>query len=561
MEPQLDIFIPHASLLLTGNIAMLPSPPPSPASGTDECAMRPMIKLPVPSTKNTKSNRPVDANDSSSPQLRMHTEAHISSRSSLISATPPPMVKALRSERTRVSTEAAVLSWLAEPSVGYDLQVQVPGQGPSPCRESIAAAPQSSAPMAAAEASASMPEGDKRRCHVSGSESPCFVLARSQGYRPQVVSRSPKIALPLSAPEFNTVEPSPGTVLCALSPTPTSSERLTLDYQAGVLLRRLSKLQSPTGQFGPALSVLQSLPLSRSGSNVGGSHKVRDSPLASDSWTMAFATILEGVLRDAEDMQVTLSYGLIRHHCRRCEALLDKVTTSRLVVLNAAEEDNMLVVRTPRSGREKSISKESESRRKSPQGEGKEKSLKNTKGRARPKPGGSGGDRSSSSRHSADTEISITGLRDWSNCIFGDPLFALAFSREQTVEFWAGFGDSLEGEEVDVLGRPTCLIEDRSNAQTRMLLYGAYHAITRLVREFYQPTRNSGKRELEARRTLNGIMAKLDAPQDLDTGRRRLQSGDMSPAKRYRMEDDDNDGGSNDTDADDGHVDDGQSDG
>jgi hypothetical protein len=126
--------------------------------------------------------------------------------------------------------------------------------------------------------------------------------------------------------------------------------------------------------------------------------------------------------------------------------------------------------------------------------------------------------------------IEVTGLRQWSNCVFGDPLLATIFSKRPrpTDDFWRGFDKPLPGETT------ASIIEDRDNAHIRMLLYECYHAVVTLVGEYYRPQTDSSRRELAARKHLGNVLARLEELDDRGQQRRRRMSGEMSPAKRPR---------------------------
>jgi len=63
----------------------------------------------------------------------------------------------------------------------------------------------------------------------------------------------------------------------------------------------------------------------------------------SPTWREAFLSLLESALRDAEDMLVSIPYDSIRYYVTAQRHLLDAITTSRLVALDAGEPRNVLV--------------------------------------------------------------------------------------------------------------------------------------------------------------------------------------------------------------------------
>jgi hypothetical protein len=114
---------------------------------------------------------------------------------------------------------------------------------------------------------------------------------------------------------------------------------------------------------------------------------------------------------------------------------------------------------------------------------------------------------------SIDVEVPrLTGLRSWSQGLFGDPLVAYCFD-EPTAGFWEGWNQG--GEEV---------IEDQEGVHTRTMLYRCYHAVVMIVTEFYRPQADSSRRELEGRRKLTSALAELE----------KLDVADSEALKRVR---------------------------
>lgn len=319
-------------------------------------------------------------------------------------------------------------------------------------------------------------------------------------------------------------------------------ERSHVDFQAGRLVRRLSHLPSPSGKFGPALSVI--CPTAIIPSKAGGS---MGHPGGTDSWSLAFHAMLEGILRDAEDMAITVPYHAIRRHFRRLGHYLDEVTVPRLVIIDAAHDSNLMAERTaaavPRDGRtdHKTMLRDLLDDSDSSDGSDTEwTSATDDAAAAAPL-----------------TEIRITGLRDWSNCIFGDPLIALVFNEKPSRDFLRGFHgrprrnrpsrDSVDSDEdeddeeggqfsVDCDGAAGLGLDDSGDAHIRLLLYQCYHATMAVVKEFYRPRSDSTSRELAARKRLNAVLARLN---DVGSGPKRNHarpSGEMSPSKKPKTE-------------------------
>ncbi|KAK4136213.1 hypothetical protein BT67DRAFT_491732 [Trichocladium antarcticum] len=137
--------------------------------------------------------------------------------------------------------------------------------------------------------------------------------------------------------------------------------------------------------------------------------------------------------------------------------------------------------------------------------------------------------------------LRVSGLRDWSSCVFGDPLLAAVFSdplqQPPPAAFLAGFnGGTVERTRTRDHDLPldTSIVDDADNAWIRLLLYQVYHAVAHIVSGFYRPRPDSSARELEARRRLNEVLARLADVPDEPKRRHPRPSGDMSPAKRLR---------------------------
>jgi hypothetical protein len=163
--------------------------------------------------------------------------------------------------------------------------------------------------------------------------------------------------------------------------------------------------------------------------------------------------MMEGTLRDGEDMSIVLPYDDIRCECRRLAGRLQAVTIPRLVVVDIGDPNNILIGRnTPVEGL------------------------------------------------AYNDVYRITGLRDWSYGVFGDPLLATCFDNPSEA-FSKGWKQE-ENEEM---------IEDREGAPIRILLYRCYRAVVAVVTEYYRPRPDSSKRELDGRKELTTVLAALTA--------------------------------------------------
>jgi len=270
---------------------------------------------------------------------------------------------------------------------------------------------------------------------------------------------------------YSIFEPTPGAPLSTLAIYLSLPERRLINKQVGSMARSLASLTSPSGTFGMVSRVLPD-PF-RAGSSTA-------PQLGSKTWSEGFNTLLEGILRDGEDMAVLLPYDVIRGHYQRLSWRLDAVSVPRLAILDLGSEKNVLVERESERG---------------------------------------------CSVVGAET-VSLTGLRTWSQGVFGDPLIANCFDdpSEGFLEGWREEG---------------CVIEDHDNAETRMLLYRCYKAVVAIVTEYYRPQSDSSRRELEGRRKLTSALAELEKVDAVVTDalkRSRSLSSEVESSKRQKAE-------------------------
>jgi hypothetical protein len=113
----------------------------------------------------------------------------------------------------------------------------------------------------------------------------------------------------------------PGQRLSELSPTLTALERRTIDRTLGACVGALTALSAT--QFGMT-------------------HRVF-SKKGCSTWKEAFLALLEAILRDGEDMLVTIPYDSIRYYIGQRSHFLDEATQPRLVALNACDAQNVLL--------------------------------------------------------------------------------------------------------------------------------------------------------------------------------------------------------------------------
>jgi hypothetical protein len=268
---------------------------------------------------------------------------------------------------------------------------------------------------------------------------------------------------------YSIFEPATGAPLSTQTIYLSIPERQHVDRQIGSFVRDLAAITSPTGKFGAVAKVYGDLFTQAPGSPSGSSRSGGGSG-GSPNWPEAFMSLMEGILRDGEDMSVLLPYDIIRRHLNSLSWRLRAVTTPRLVIIDAGEDLNVMVERQLEDG---------------------------------PLP--------------PEEAVKITGLRDWTQGIFGDPLLSSCFDNpsESFMEGWKAAGEEL--------------IEDEEGTETRLLLYKCYRATVDIVIEYHRPRPESSRNELEARRKLTNALTQL-AKADLEAadGSKRSRSNSIS---------------------------------
>ncbi|KAK4124195.1 hypothetical protein N657DRAFT_571124 [Parathielavia appendiculata] len=473
------------------------------------------------------------------------------------------MWRPLRSEQDTVSSEAAAVRWIRDTV--------------SPQQETTTTPTTTSTPQ----------PHQPRQQHQD--EQPSFPASSSPNLPPlplllpTLLHHGQKSHLPESS--FAVYAPVPGTPLALLPSTPSRSAQSAIDYQLGAFFRTLASLTSPTGRFGPLAAVVNSNvpPTTTTTTTTTLLPKViveggLSATGGAGTWSVAFHSMLEGVLRDGEDMAVVMAYSAIRRQLRRLGYVLDEVTVGRLVLVDfmldgvEGRRRNVLVVddgeEEDGGGKEgKGDEGKGDERKgdevglKTREGGDVDGEARNGKGekvkeiqRADVQQGEEGEkaaptETDSHPRH----RLRVTGLCDWSSCVFGDPLLAAVFSDPQQQQppssaFLGGFsGEKQREPNPDYHHRRPLdphhhlpfplneiVIEATDTAWIRILLYQVYHAATHIVGEFYRPRQDSSARELEARRKLNEALARLAEVPDDAKRKHQRPSGEMSPAKRQR---------------------------
>lgn len=243
---------------------------------------------------------------------------------------------------------------------------------------------------------------------------------------------------------YSIFEPTLGAPLSTLSIYLSLPVRQSIDAKIGTMARSLANLTSPSKTFGMVSRVLPDpFPTSPSGASTRTN--------GSKTWSEAFNALLEMILRDGEDMSVLLPYDEIRAHFQRLKWRLNAITIPRLALLNIGSETNVMIERGPEE----------------------------------------------TGSPVAERSVKVTGLRSWSQGVFGDPLIASCFDEpsEGFLKGWRAAGEDI--------------IEDTKNSDGRVLLYRCYRAVVMIVTEYYRPQSDSSKRELDGRRKLTSALADL----------------------------------------------------
>ncbi|KAI1804619.1 hypothetical protein F4811DRAFT_268605 [Daldinia bambusicola] len=409
--------------------------------------------------------------------LRFFSVKMSDGRALVLSLPPPPTLRLLRSERSLNLSETLVTKWILEGILESPIKAQDATQGDVSLYQ-----------HAQTRAGEGKPEISSKKEFNSRQDMLKFL--------PVVVAHVPS-SVELGSP-FNIFEPARGVTISELPMPLTTSERQAVDFQKGQLVRQLSSFVSPNGLFGPATAVISpQLP----STDLHAAQLANLGLRNSRTWKQTFHSLLESVLRDAEDMAVTISYEPIRNYFHRLSYLLDGVTTARLVILDASDDLNVLVSRTSKQSLIKDKDKDK------------------------------GDEEKGSERHEAENHhhqeqrqqqqqqtITVTGLRDWSNVVFGDPLFAEIFSQGPSTDFSRGFYHSHSPSlpyppppppSSSSSSSPADPIDDPDTASARLLLYECYHATVGVVQQFYRPGPASSDREIAARRRLAATLKRL----------------------------------------------------
>lgn len=416
----------------------------------------------------------------------------------------PRTTRLLRSECFAIRSESAVLQWLSQ-SAGDGCPTR-PGN----------VAPSEAEAVSRSDAHATCPTPGCTRYRHPLQSLPKLVrhgTARYTGHG-----------------EYNITMPVPGEPIAHVSAPISRAERSNLGFQIGQLLGHVSSQTSPSGKFGTALAILSPDLEDARDSSLWERPSKPDVNCRHDKWSDAFLSLLESTLRDAEDFKVAIRYEAIRDHVGRFKTFLDAVTVPRLVAVEAGEDANTLVAVCDggvlQTSRDHHV-------------DGTDSPLPADQPPGCPAiwPMDSPSVELEQAQQEARHALRITGLREWSNCVFGDPLFASVLSRNATPGLWAGLKHELRNRHPGQQGtRQPDLLEDAEHAEVRRLLYECHHAVTAIVREYCRRHKDSDDREMPARKRLTQALRKLDSMDDAGRTRRPQPGSDAPPAKRLRHE-------------------------
>jgi len=456
------------------------STPTNMGPSPDADAVRAVVNIESP----TSAIEKVDPIASTKP-CRVYNITLSGGRSLSLQLSPVVTTRLFRSEQSLVYSEALVIRWIVAKALGTPPLV-------TQCSRSRTTSPTSE------ERDQDCPIISTRRATPIASNL-CDVLPTLVTYS----SSSKKLGA-----AFNLIEPSNGQPIDTL-PELSKTDRSVLDHERGHLARQLSCFTSPSGRFGRAMDVLTPAPTSHaSPTDIWMRGPMPPADGGSTSWRCAFHAILESTLRDGEDMAVNISYSRIRSQFARLGHVLDAVTKPCFVVLHPYSNDNALVCITSNE-----VDRTGESSEPGPSATSLGQAHTETPCTA------------------SEPRARLSGLRDWSTCVFGEPIMAQDFYHSVTAEFLDGFGisprgdlgrrlleasglysnveESRPGNENESQHQGDAAVVDPQNAYTRVLLYECYHAVVDVLQHFYRPKTQSTDDEMVARRRLTAVLRRL----------------------------------------------------
>ena len=245
---------------------------------------------------------------------------------------------------------------------------------------------------------------------------------------------------------WNIMVPVSGQPISTLEAPLSRNERQSVDQQLGHFLRALATVESPNGRFGFAGEVL-------SGSAVLSTwcqnNKDGLGPIDGNgdrTWSETYDRLIREASSERRGKRLDIPFDRVRIHFERFRGILDNIMRPRLVALDGGDDANALVIREAPTDRPREPTS-SVDRLQPPDGQ---------------------------------DLIRLTGLQDWSNVIFGDPLIASIFSRNPSADVLKGFTRSAI---VDTLSKdlPRGSFEDQRHVHVRLLLYQCYWIIKGMV--------------------------------------------------------------------------------
>ncbi|KJK84156.1 hypothetical protein H634G_00519 [Metarhizium anisopliae BRIP 53293] len=433
-------------------------------------------------------------------RLHVHYVASSSDEEQLTLTLVPTSTKILRTEQASINSEAMLLQWL--------------GSGGHVC-------PLAKERQRNPEALEKAPKGSDAEAKLSKH------TCRFKKTLPRVVKHG-RVKCPNDV-EFLLTTRTGGAILSSAINTLSKPQQRRIDFQIGQLIRELSTCQSPNGHFGVASAVLKAAGIHHTMfilSPVPTKQVTNDAIYA--RWSDAFLSLLESVLRDAEDVALSLDYDRLRFHAGRFRKILDEVTVPCLVILDAGEYANThiitssdcttrdLEVSMQRHGNT-SFGTEKPQTVAAPLFEANRSARNAQRGNEHgpvpvpvPVP--------ITTRQSPDTPR-VIGIQDWHNSVFGDPLFTSVLTRHKNTDMLDGLMDQTGHVESKAIRQAIHLAKDFQHVDVRRLLYDCYHSVTTIVTEYYRMTVDGDDRELPARRRLVQAIVRLD---DLDDHGRKL---------------------------------------
>ena len=221
----------------------------------------------------------------------------------------------------------------------------------------------------------------------------------------------------------------PGRALSSLESQLSVTERENIDRTLGSHIRSMSSIRNNT--FGTVYRVYS-----------GSGHS---------TWREAFLSLIESVLRDCEDLLVSLPYDSIRYYTSAQASSLDAITEPQLVPLQAGISRNVLINEQTKQ---------------------------------------------------------ISGLLGFSHVVWGDPRLAWCFADASTA-FWQGYG-TIASCDTSERTRQMLLVWSLPVREWFMLTTGRYTVYRSMITIVtFQSRSQAANEELDARRMLNWALNQL----------------------------------------------------